>query len=82
MSSAHLFEFRPASPEGVACASGRCVLVVALGETDASQAILRALRPGDEQLPAVEWFELNDLGPHDGPEEPGTVFVNGYRIAV
>jgi len=84
MSALHLYELRPdAAARGVHPA-GRIVLVVAGSEVDASAAIRRALHAGDDDprfAGSSAPLALEDLGPHDGPEEPGAVFVDGYRIA-
>jgi hypothetical protein len=77
-----LFEMRPAhtgdaDPVGVE----GIVLVVAETEAEAAEAIRAAL--GTPEGPAFppDAVVLNDLGLHSGPEEPGSVFVNGYRVA-
>lgn len=77
-----LFEMRPARVgEAETDSVNGIVLVVAENEQAAAEAIQAAL--GDPQGPAfpAEAVVLNDLGTHSGPEEPGSVFVNGYRIA-
>lgn len=80
MSARHLYEFRPAPFGALPNPPSRIVLVVAGCEADASAAIRRALGPALGPRPPIGRLALNDLGPHDGPEEAGAVFVDGYRV--
>ena len=77
-----LFEMRPARAGGAEPETvNGIVLVVAEDEEAAAEAIQAAL--GDPDCPGfrADDLVLNDLGLHSGPEEPGSVFVNGYRVA-
>ena len=77
-----LVEMRPAG-DGLADMDpvNGIVLVVAETEEAAAEAIQAALGTPEEPAFVGDAVVLNDLGLHSGPEEPGSVFVNGYRVA-
>lgn len=77
-----LYELRtaPTGPAGPGPID-RIVLVIAETEREATEAIRSALVLPEEPVLSAGTLALNDLGLHSGPEEPGSVFVNGYRIA-
>lgn len=77
-----LFEMRStAAGVGDAAPVMGIVLVTAETEEAALKALQVALRTPDGPTLDAGAVILNDLGLHTGPEEPGSVFVNGYRIA-
>jgi hypothetical protein len=77
-----LFEMRPAEDGAIVpIPTDRIVLVVAESEEMACEAVRTALAPPAPTDPRLGSMTFADLGDHLGPEEPGSVFVNGYRIA-
>lgn len=74
-----LFQTRLLASDGARLGgSDRIVLVVAANRREAAQALGTAL--GEAMRPNGP-ASLDDLGVHAGPEEAGSVFVDGYRIA-
>ncbi|HEV7251942.1 MAG TPA: hypothetical protein VGN97_02415 [Mesorhizobium sp.] len=70
-------EFEQGSP----MERGPIVLVVARSADDARRSLRTALDSGAEPSASVEQWSADDLGPHDGPEPAGSVFLDGQSVA-